>query len=171
MTCVVFSLHRNILWHDIKLLPKLYEIICLMRLWFWLKFVKDLFSISEVGQLNSRNLCRDSSWLSHFQWIFLLEKLPAWSLLNRMELGNKPSRQLKQKQLCSEYYCLVNASARILLLKKPKNNNRVKVGINLFEIASEFAWGGKYLPLLLLLNFYQDYFWGHWPFSIDGECV
>lgn len=112
VTCGV-SLHRNVLWLDIKLLPKLHEIICLMRLWFFHSCYRSIlnsslckyysFSISEAGKLNSRNFCRGSSWLSHFQWRFLMGKISTWSLLHWMELGNKLSEQWKPKELWSKY--------------------------------------------------------------------
>lgn len=131
-----------------------------------------LFSTSEVGRLNSRNLCRGSSWLSHFQWRFLLEKLPAWTLLNKRGLGSKLSGQLKQKQLCSEYCCLVNASARILLL----NKQRIIIGWQLELIYLKLQVnlhreGNIYLLSFSLLHFYQDYSWCHRPLSTDGECL
>lgn len=52
--------------------------------------------------------------------------------------AEKLSRQLKQNQLCSRYYCLVNASARILLL----NKERITIGwqLNKFVLnCSEYA--------------------------------
>lgn len=136
------SLHRNVLWQDIKLLPKLREIICLMWLWFFYSWAIlnsscYSFSISEAGKQNSRNLCRGSSWLSHFQWRFLLEKLSMWSLLNRVELGNKLSEQLKPNQLWSEYY----------------------------------GDGNVYFFSFWLLHFYQVYFWLCWPLSVDSKCL
>lgn len=84
-----------------------------MRLWFFHSCYRSIlnsslckyysFSISEAGKLNRRNFCRGSSWLSHFQWRFLMGKLSTWSLLHWMELGNKLSEQWKPKELWSKY--------------------------------------------------------------------
>lgn len=128
----------------------------------------DLFFISEVGRLSSRNLCRGSFWLSHFQWRFLLEKLPAWTLLNRIELESKLSGQLKQNQLCSKSYCLVNTSAKVLLL----NKQRIIIGWQLEWIFLKLqvnlhGEGNIYLLSFSLLHFYQDYF-GLWALMVNA---